>query len=806
MPTSTIQPTILVVEDEAIVARDLLCQLRELGYRTVGPASTASDALAMARALTPDLVLMDIQLSGALGGAAQVGDAAAGCRAAEPASGVEAARAIRDQCGVPVVFLTAFADEKTLQQAKLAEPYGFLLKPLVERELRTVLEMALFKHQADARLRLMDAALQAVSQGVIVADASGRIVSVNDAFTEITGYSAAEVIGHERGFLLGPETDLRVVAAMQHALQAGEHFSGDIVHYRKDGTRFIDAFTVAPLASYSGRVTHYVTTLRDVTQRRQTEADLHQLADRFAQAVAGSADGLWDWDLATDEAWFSPRYRELLGYAADDPTFGSTFAAFAAHVHPDDLPAVQAVVARAVESGMPIGVECRMRVVDVGWRWFSIRGAATAHEAGRSRRMAGSLTDITARKRDAQALVDAMHTAQAASRAKSEFLATMSHEVRTPMNGVIGMTSMLLETALSAEQREYTEIIRNSGENLLAVINDILDFSRIESGRFELEQAEFDVRDCVDGVLELLLPNARAKSLSLRSDIAVEVPARVLGDATRLRQILFNLIGNALKFTHHGGVLVTLAAASAGEPEIELHVSVADTGIGIPAEAHATLFDAFMQVEASTTRKYGGTGLGLAITRRLAELMGGRVWLESEPGVGSTFHATLRVAPAGSHARAGEAQSAGTSSGVTADGALDAPGAQAPDLSCVRVLLAEDNLVNQRVALSMLQKLGCRADVVANGIEVLAALRHQRYDVVLMDVQMPEMDGLEATRQIVRDRPEVTMRPWIIALTANAMEGDRQKCLDAGMDDYVSKPMKREQIAEAIRRGLQART
>jgi PAS domain S-box-containing protein len=424
---------------------------------------------------------------------------------------------------------------------------------------------------------------------------------------------------------------------------------------------------------------------------------------------------------------------------------------------------------------------------------------------GRTRTFTAIVRDISDRRRAEDALAVAS-AAQAANRAKSQFLANMSHEIRTPMSGVLGMAEMLLDTHLTPTQRRFAESVHRSGESLLKIIDSILDFSKIEAGKVELEHVEFSPRDVVEEVAQLLREGAGKKGLEFACRIASDVPDRLRGAPSRLRQVLINLVGNAIKFTDHGRVSVRISTldvdvdASGVAPAnpaatTVLRFSVEDTGIGIAHTVQGRLFRAFEQADSSTTRSYGGTGLGLAISRELVEKMGGRIGVRSAPGHGSEFWFTVRL------------------DRLPQRRVADAPGARTDRrtmrLNEVRVLLAEDNPINQDVAVTMLESLGCRVEVVDNGVKALAALRDGVYDIVLMDRQMPEMDGFDATAEI---RARGLMRPTpphgggepvrlpVVGLTASALKGDREACLAAGMDDYLSKPFKREALRRVLER------
>ena len=662
--------------------------------------------------------------------------------------------------------------------------------------------------------------------------------------------------------------------------------------------------------------------------RQQAQEALRKSDERFQLVARATNDCVWDWDIVANTVWWNEGFQKMFGYKAEEIQSG--LESWSTRIHPDDLQWVTDSIRRVLDSGKNSwSNEYRFRRADGNYAYIFDRGYIIRNEEGKPIRAVGAMVDITARKQTEEELKKAKNSAEAASNAKSQFLANMSHEIRTPMNGILGMTGLALETNLTAEQRSLLTTVKESGDTLLSIINDILDFSKIEAGKMELEPIAFNLRERLEDTVAALGLRAHEKGLELGCFIDGRVSENLIGDPLRLRQVIVNLLGNAIKFTTSGEVVLRVDCENKNEETTCLRFSVSDTGIGIPEEKQKVIFDAFTQADNSMSRTYGGTGLGLTISKQLIELMGGKIWVESKVGLGSTFHFTAefvlnREAPGStrkqppllhdvpvlivddnatnrfileSYVTRFGMKPFSVSSGhdalealenamnrqkpytlvlldammpeldgfhlarkihaipnlpkpaivmLSSAGQVDAaercrqlgisiyltkPVKQSELLDAImsamgddsgwnrrstaapahaglkadrrlRILLAEDHPVNQRLAVRLLEKWGHHVSVASNGIAAIEAFDSESFDLILMDVQMPEMGGLEATQAIREREAKRRTRIPIVAMTAHAIKGDREQCLAAGMDGYVSKPIEPELLFEAIEKAV----
>ena len=634
-----------------------------------------------------------------------------------------------------------------------------------------------------------------IPDAILAIDLNGIVIAWNKAMEELTGTLATDILGKGNYEYALPIYGIRRPTLADLALKPDAVNEAKYSNLRRDGNSISgEAYITslrkcgsyiwgkaAPLYNSSGNVVGVIESIRDITMRKLAEEELRKSREKYQNIFENSILGLYQSIPEGKYLSVNPAFARLFGYSCPGEMI-SCVADIGQQLYSNPKDRKRAIK-QLIEQGFLEGFEIEVQRIDGTKFWVSMNTRIVQDENGLH--YDGTVEDITKRKRAEDVLRASKEVAEAATKSKSDFLANMSHEIRTPMNAVIGMTGLLMDEELTIEQKEYVETIRSSGEALLDIINDILDISKIEGGMMDLEHQPFSLQRCIEESIDLGAENATKKGLEMEYRIEHDIPAVVLGDYARLRQILVNLIGNAVKFTEEGCISIVVSGRKIDGNGYEIHFAVKDTGIGIPEDKADRLFQLFSQVDASTARRYGGTGLGLAISKKLVEMMNGKIWVESQTGMGSTFHFTIEVQPTLS-APIDTGRSAFSTKAVS-HGDLDQP---------LRILLAEDNMINQRVALRMLAKLGLRGDVACNGYEVLQALERQSYDVVLMDVQMPGMDGLETTKAI---RQRWSDGPKIIAMTAAAFKSDREMCFEAGMDDYIRKPVRIEELAKALR-------
>ncbi len=812
---------ILVVEDQNIIAMDLKSRLTGLGYVVPAVIAYGEEVAAKAEELKPDLVLMDIVLKGGM-------------------DGVQAAEQIRQQFGLPVIYLTAHSDERTLQRARVTEPYGYILKPFEDRELNMAIEIALYKHRMERKLRenerWLAATLKSIGEAVIATDIKKRIKFMNPVAEELTGWPQAEAAGRELSQVfqtIHEGTRARARTAVTKALQEGMVVgpSNHVALVARDGREIPIEDSAAPIRDELGKITGVVLVFRDITKRRQAEAALRDREERYRGLFEDSPVALWEEDFSAVKQYLDDLRAQdvidLRAYLNEHPEKvveamsririidvnhagvkvyrAETKDDFLSNIHRifgDPQPMfVEELVAmadgRTEFVGEGINFDLTDNRIDINLRWSVIPG----YEQDLSKVLV-SVEDITRRKQAEAALAIANAdlerallnanelavAAQAANQAKSEFLANMSHEIRTPLTTVLGLTELTLNSDLAAEQRDWLEQVYASGQALLELINNILDLSKIEAARLELDKVEFELPALIQQVTTTLAARAAAKQLDFNYSLSVDTPQTLVGDPVRLRQVLLNLLDNAIKFTERGEVSLRARVEVRTADEVTLHFAVHDTGIGIPEDKQALIFEPFTQADGHIARQFGGTGLGLTISQRLVEKFGGLLWVESRAGEGSAFHFTALFALPAQSGQSGEAEKASAEeTGPTKEYSLN-------------ILLAEDNPANQIVLSSILKKRGWQVTLARTGREALERVAEDAFHLILMDLQMPDMDGLAATSAIRAREQGTGGHVPILALTAFAMRGDRERCLQAGMDDYLAKPVKASELYDAIER------
>ena len=651
------------------------------------------------------------------------------------------------------------------------------------------------KKEAAGELQKLSRAIEHSPVSVVITNREGTIEYVNPAFCEVTGYTQEEAIGQNPRVLSSGQQSPEFYQDMWETISSGRAWQGEFANRKKTGEIYWENASISPVLDEQGEVTHYVAVKEDITERKEMEQALRLEEVRLKNALEGANAGLWDYSATTGEFFTGDIWSTMLGYTPEelDEKYGHCFERWSELVHPDDLPGALDTVEKYTNGETDTyKSEFRMRTADGRWKWILDVGKATERDtAGRGTRFVGVQLDIDDTKRLQEEILVAKEKAEEATKAKSDFLANMSHEIRTPMNAIIGMSHLALKTDLTPKQQDYIGKVQSSSNALLGIISDILDFSKIEAGKLDMESIPFHLEDVFDNLANLVGLKAKEKGLKFLFDVHNEVPTGLIGDPLRLGQILVNLGNNAVKFTEKGQIVVGVSPVAVTDEKAELQFSVQDSGIGLTEEQRGKLFQAFSQADTSTTRKYGGTGLGLTISKKLTEMMDGKIWVESEPGVGSTF---IFTAVFGRHSEKREEVS--TSKG-------DVQGLE--NIRGARILLAEDNEINQQVAQEILEQASLVVEIANNGVEAVEMAQKNPYDIILMDIQMPEMNGFEATREIRNweeeeqfRNPQSAIRIPIVAMTAHAMAGDRQKSIEGGMNDHVTKPIDPDQLFSAL--------
>lgn len=638
-----------------------------------------------------------------------------------------------------------------------------------------------------------------------------RIRWVNRAFTLLTGFELDEVLGKKPSILQGPETDPETVRRMRAALNAQRGYREMVVNYSRTGQPYWCLLEVVPCRDADGNLLGYLSQQTDITALKNREKELTAATQRFQMCMNGSSDGYWDWDLRVDDLYLSPSLKAQLGYGPDE--LPSNTLAFFTRLHPDDQSALNAAIQDVLQNRTDrYQVEFRLRHRDGTYRWILSRAVAVREPDGTAARLAGSHTDISDRKEKEAQLIEANRQleeamsqaqemamrAEMASRAKSEFLARISQKVRGPMNGVLGMASLLLDAGLNPLQKRYAEMVRSSAEELLALLNDIRDLCLIESGKIRIEETPFDLLALLEDLHQQFALTASEKELDFRFEAAPGTPRHLIGDPARLRQVLLNLLSNALRFTPQGRVGLRVCRFFSEPERIALEFCVSDTGLGIAKDKIPQLLDKNAALGLCGEEEGSSSSLGLAISKELVQLMGGTLRIQSDEGQGTDVRFTAVFQP---HPEAtGDLPRVIQSTPPIPETALTAP--QSP-LTGFRVLVVEDDPTNCQVALGLLKKHGVEAAAAHDGQKALRLLATEPFHLVMMDLEMPVLDGFEAARAIRRGNSGI-LNPQvpIIALTAHAQEDVLQDCLDAGMNGQLGKPLRPAELRQTLEKWL----